>query len=148
MKRVLSILAVTALLALSQSGVVSAQNSDEAALRELVRELANAIVHKDLDKLNALQDDFKGNAQGVGFNKQMLRAALQSKEMEVAAWTIDNVIVKVRGNAAVVTGRSTLSNAKYKGADFSGEWEWTDRFVKQRDGKWRLVASQAKIIKK
>jgi hypothetical protein len=132
--------------------VVSAgyfQGNDEAALKELVRELANAVVHGDLNKLDRMQtDDFRGNAHGIGFDKKMLRAALQSREMVVAAWSVDNVGVKITGNTAVVSGRSTLTNAKYKGMDFSGNWEWSNRFVKQRDGSWRAVNSQAKLIKK
>jgi ketosteroid isomerase-like protein len=150
MKRFLTgLLTIVALLFLSLNGmVVSAQNNDEATLKELVREWANAVVHGDLNKLDKIQDDsFKGNAQGIGFNKKALRVALQSQQMVIAAWTIDDVKVKITGNTAVVSGRSTLTNAKYKGQDFSGEWEWTDRFVKQKDGTWRAVNSQSKRIK-
>lgn len=151
MKRFLTgMLAITMLFVLSlNGGGASAQNNDEAVLTELVREWANAVVHGDLNKLDQIQaSSFKGNAQGIGFDKRMLRAALQSKQMEIAAWSIDDVKVKITGNTAVVSGRSTLTNAKYKGQDFSGDWEWTDRFVKQKDGTWRAVSSQAKRVKK
>jgi len=65
----------------------------------------------------------------------------------VAAWTIDDLKVSIRGNSASVTGRSKLSNAIFMGKDYSGEYEWTDRFVKQRDGSWRAVSSQSKRLK-
>jgi len=58
------------------------------------------------------------------------------------------VKVEVRGNSAVVTGKSTLTNAVFMGDDYSGEYEWTDRFVKQRDGTWRAVSSQSRRVKK
>ncbi|MDT4897009.1 MAG: hypothetical protein QOH25_2086 [Acidobacteriota bacterium] len=152
MKRPLVVVLVTTVLLIFSQMIVSAgyfQNNDEAALKELVREWANAVVHGDLNKLDRIQtDNFNGNAHGMGFNKRMLRAALQSRELVVAAWSIDDVRVKITGNTAVVTGRSTLTNAKYKGMDFSGDWEWSDRFVKQKDGGWRAVNSQAKLIKK
>ncbi|MCA1817230.1 MAG: nuclear transport factor 2 family protein [Acidobacteria bacterium] len=152
MKRTLfAVVMSAALLALSQtaSSAVYYQNDEEAALKELAREWADAVVHRDFAKLDKIQaEDFKGNAQGMGFNKRMLREALQSGQLAVAAWTMDDIKVKITGNTAVVSGRSTLTNAKYKGSDFSGEWEWTDRFVKEKNGAWRAVNSQSKLVKK
>lgn len=123
--------------------------NDETALQELVREWANAVVHRDVTKLEKIHEmEFKGNAAGINFDSKMLKDALQSKLMEVAAWTIEDVKVRITGNTAEVSGRSSLTNAKYKNADFSGEWEWTSRFVKRRDGSWRAVASHGKLLKK
>lgn len=106
------------------------QAADEARLGQLVREWADAAVHGDLQKLDAIQaDDFKGSTEGKSFDKRMLREALKSGAMKIAAWTIEDVKVSVRGNSAVVTGRSRLTNATYMGQDFfSGDYEWTDHF--------------------
>jgi len=93
-----------------------------------------------------MDDNFRGNAEGISFNKKMLLEALKSGQMKVGAWTIDDAKVSVRGNSASVTGRSTLSNATYMGKDFGGNWVWTDRFVKQ-NGSWRSVSSQSKRSK-
>jgi ketosteroid isomerase-like protein len=123
--------------------------ADEERLNQLVREWADAAVHGDVQKLDAIQaDDFKGAAEGKGFDKRMLREALRSGTLKVAAWTIEDVKVSVKGNAAVVTGKSTLTNATFMGQDFSGEYEWTDRFVRQRDGAWRAVTSHSRRVKK
>ena len=125
------------------------QQGDEERLKELVREWADAVVHADLQKLDRIHaDNFSGRAEERGFNKQELRAALRSGLMKVAAWTIEDVKVEVRGSSAVVTGKSTLTNAVFMGDDYSGEYEWTDRFVKQKDGTWRAVSSQSKRVKK
>ncbi len=152
MKPALTIVLMAATLLSFSPGValVSAQNrTDEQALREMVREWANAVVHGDVARLEKINDaNFKGSAEGISFNNKMLSEALRSKTMEVASWTIDDVKVRMRGNAAEVSGRSTLANAKFMGQDYSGDWEWTDRFVKQRDGSWRAVSSQAKRVKK
>jgi ketosteroid isomerase-like protein len=78
----------------------------------------------------------------------MLREALKSGMLKVASWTIEDVKVSVRGNAAVVTGKSVLTNATYMGQDFSGEYEWTDHFVRQKGGGWRAVSSQSRRVKK
>jgi ketosteroid isomerase-like protein len=125
------------------------QQNDEEALKELVRQWADAAVHGDVQTLDRIQaDNFSGNADGRSFNKRTLRAALRSGAMKVASWTIEDVKVTVRGSSAVVTGKSTLTNAVFMGDDYSGEYEWTDRFVKQKDGTWRAVSSQSKRVKK
>lgn len=125
------------------------QQGDEERLKELVKEWADAAVHGDLQKLDRIQaDNFSGSTDGRSFNKRTLRQALASGVMKVASWTIEDVKVEVRGNSAVVTGKSTLTNAVFMGDDFSGEYEWTDRFVKQKDGSWRAVASQSKRVNK
>jgi len=94
-----------------------------------------------------MDDNFRGNAEGISFNKKMLLAALKAGQIKVSDWTIADVQVSIRGSAASVRGSSTLTNATYMGKDFSGAYEWTDRFVKQRDGSWRAVSSQSKRIK-
>ena len=122
---------------------------DEEKLDRLVRDWADAVVHGDLQRLDRLEaDDFKGTSDGKGFDKRTLREALRSGLMKIASWTMEDVKVSIKGNSAVVTGKSTLTNATYMGQDYSGEYEWTDRFVKQRDGSWRAVSSQSKRVKK
>ena len=122
--------------------------NDEETLKALVQQWADAAVHADIPRLEKIADDtLKGNAQGVSFTKKMLHNAIKTGQLKVAAWTIEDVKVTIRGNSATVTGRSTLSNATYLGQDFSGNWEWTDRFVKTPDGTWRAVSTQAKIRK-
>jgi ketosteroid isomerase-like protein len=123
-------------------------SNDEEALKKLVHEWAMCTVQgnaQDLEKIMA--ENFRGNAENISFDKKMLLEALRSGQMKVADWTIEDVKVSVRGNSASATGRSTLTNARYMGNDFSGKWVWTDRFVKQRDGSWRAVSSQSKRIK-
>ena len=121
---------------------------DEAALTQLVREWADAVVHGDIRKLEQIEgENFRGASEGKSFSKRLLHESLRSGAMKVAGWTIDDVKVSVRGNAATVTGRSKLTKATYMGKDFSGEYEWTDHFVKQKDGSWRAVSSQSRRVK-
>ena len=123
-------------------------NDEEAALKKLVHEWAMCTVQVNMQDLERIMaDTFRGNAEGISFNKHMLFEALKSGQMKVGEWTIADVEVSIRGNAASVTGRSKLSNATYMGKDFSGAWTWTDRFVKERGGSWRAVSSQAKRVK-
>ena len=151
MKRTL--LVVGFLIAAASLGLGQKNSSDEDALKQLVREWADAVVHfspSNPSKLERFTDDnFRGSAEGISFNRKMLTDALRSGQMKVASWNCsnDDMKVSVRGNAASVTGRCTLSNAVYMGKDFSGGWDFTDRFVKQKDGSWRAVSSQAKRIR-
>jgi ketosteroid isomerase-like protein len=125
------------------------QQNDEEALKQLVREWADAAVHGDVQTLDRIQaDNFSGSSEGRNFGKKMLREALRSGIMKVASWTVEDVKVEVKGNSAVVTGKSTLTNAVFMGDDYSGEYEWTDRFVKQPNGEWRAVTSHSKRVKK
>ena len=127
-----------------------ATGADEDALKRLIHEWADAAVHGDLAKLEKIAaENFSGTAEGISFKKKMLHDAIKSGQMKVARWDCDNAGMKVsiRGSSAVVTGRCTLSNATYMGKDFSGDWDFTDHFVKQKDGSWRAVNSQAKRIR-
>lgn len=123
-------------------------SSDEEVLRKLIDEWAMCTVQgniQDLEKIMA--DGFNGNAAGKSFRKGDLFEALKSGKLKVGEWTIEDVKLSINGNAASATGRSKLTNATYIGQDYSGNWVWTDRFVKQRDGTWRAVSSQSRRVK-
>ena len=151
MKRTLLVAAMV--IAAASLGLGQKNSNDEDALKQLVREWADAVVHfspSNPSKLERFTDDnFRGSAEGISFNRKMLTDALRSGQMKVASWNCsnDSMKVSVRGNAATLTGRCMLSNAVYMGKDFSGGWDFTDRFVKQRDGSWRAVSSLAKRIR-
>jgi len=146
------LVATVSTLALGQKGMgrpAVRQADDKEKLTQLVREWTDAVVHGDHQALDRIEaDSFKGASEGKNFDKRMIREALRSGIMKVAGWTVEDVKVSVKGNSAVVTGKSTLTNAVFMGEDFSGEYEWTDRFVRQRDGGWRAVSSQSKRVKK
>ncbi|MCA1635121.1 MAG: nuclear transport factor 2 family protein [Acidobacteria bacterium] len=146
------LIAAVSTLAMGQRGMGRhrvRQADDKEELGRLVREWADAVVRGDLQTLDRIEaDNFKGSFVGKKFDKRMLREALRSGVMKVAGWTIADVKVIVSGNSAVVTGRSNLTGPVYMGQDFSGEYEWTDRFVRQKDGSWRAVSSHSKRFKK
>ena len=137
-------------LALAQKITRTSQANDEEALKQLVIDWADAVSHyspKSASRLDRFSDEsFKGSAEGISFNKRMLAEALRSGQMKVGSWDCDRSQLKVtvRGNSAIVTGHCELSKASYMGRDFSGGWDFTDHFVKQKDGSWRAVSSQAK----
>ncbi|MBA3242830.1 MAG: DUF4440 domain-containing protein [Acidobacteria bacterium] len=127
MKRI--ILAV--LFAVAMSGPATGQRGvarqraqqptgDAEKLEQVVREWADAV----LPKLERIKDDsFKGTSEGMNFSKRMFLEALKSGAVKVAAWTIEDVKVSVRGNSAVVTGRTKLNNAVHMGKDYNANQE-------------------------
>jgi ketosteroid isomerase-like protein len=61
---------------------------------------------------------------------------------------IDPKVTVISADAAILAGRSTIKNGKYrdpntkKTIDISGEYRFLEVYAK-RDGKWQVIASQA-----
>lgn len=121
----------------------------EQELIKLEKEWADAVVKVNLTALGRiLADDFAGtDPDGMLWTKTKSLDVLKSGEDKVSAASLDDLKVRVYGDAAVVTGRSTVKEV-YQGRDVSGQYRFTDTFVK-RDGRWQCVATQStKIVKK
>jgi len=86
--------------------------------------------------------DFDGN---VGTKPQFLES-LKSAESVITSSITDDMKVRIYGDAAVVTGRTTTVNEQYKGKDISGQYRWTDMWVKDYLGHWRCVAEHVSRI--
>ena len=61
-----------------------------------------------------------------------------------ASREISDLNIRVYGDAAVVTGRSTQKGTEY-GKDYSGDYRFTRVYVKQ-NGRWVTVALQATLV--
>jgi ketosteroid isomerase-like protein len=86
--------------------------------------------------------DFDGN---VGTKPEFLEN-LKSGESVMTSSITDDMKVRIYGDAAVVTGRLTTVNEQYKGKDISGQYRWTDMWVKDNLGRWRCVADHVSRI--
>ena len=64
----------------------------------------------------------------------------------IESFTIDNLTVHVDGDTAVVFGLET-EKSTYKGADSSGQYRFTDVFVK-RNGVWKAIATHVTKVAK
>lgn len=122
-------------------------NSDaEQKVLEMMRRYVEAYGQNDvaaLDKI--LADDFVfTSSRGIVVTKAQELADIRSREMRTEAATVDEARVRVRGDAAVVTGRATLKGV-WHGQDFSGQYRVTATWVKE-EGRWRLLAEHASRI--
>ncbi|HEX8139286.1 MAG TPA: nuclear transport factor 2 family protein [Pyrinomonadaceae bacterium] len=140
-----------AVLALMLSSLALAQMKGkgggvEQSLMQTEQELADAILKGDVSPFErTLADTFSFTAPDGGMqNKTQFLADLKSGALKMESTKNDEMKVQVYGDAAVVTYRST-DKGKYKEFDISGQYRWTDVFVK-RGGRWQLVSTQGTRI--
>jgi uncharacterized protein (TIGR02246 family) len=116
----------------------TASGEDEQALYQIERDWAEASVKKDAATLDRiLANEFQANYASVVGNKMQLLATLKSSTFKVESNINSEMKAVVFGDRAIVNGLGTLRSSM-AGKDTSGQYRWTDVFVK-RDGRWQCV---------
>lgn len=125
----------TPVVASNQSGM-----NEEQALMKIEQELVDALIKGDVSANERyLADTYIFTApDGTVMNKEQGIADLKSGDLKFESSKLDDMKVQSYGNTAVVTYRTT-DKGNYKGNDLSGQYRWTDVFVKQ-SGRWQIVA--------
>ena len=126
---------------------VDAQAGTEQELRRLEREWDDAIVRKDVVALERILGEefvYIDSAGGVNPKAALIRGVKES-EAVIAPFETEEVVVRVYGETAVLTGRFT-QKVTYKGQTLSGQFRYTDVYVK-RDGRWQAVSAHSSRIK-
>jgi ketosteroid isomerase-like protein len=129
--------------------VASASAQVEQELTNLENEWGDAVVKVDLPFLDRiLAEEITGtDSEGTVWTKAQDLATLKSGDWKCTSAANDDIKVRLYGDTAVVTGRNT-NKSQYKGADKSGQYRWTDTFIR-RDGRWQCVATHgSKIVEK
>src|ERR1700751_5840044 len=125
----------------TQSARSSHQTSVEEVIRKLDNERIQAQIHADapaLDRIYAA--DFIGvGPSGRVRTKPQVILDFTSGDLKFQSITTDDVQVRVYGNTAVETGRSTMIGQD-KGQTVPRDTRFTRVWVKQK-GRWRLVAN-------
>ena len=92
-----------------------------------------------------LADDYVSTfPDGTVLDKQGEIESLKSGDIALTEMTPSEMNVRTYDGAAVITGRSTIK-ANVKGEKVSGEYRFTDVWIKQ-DNSWLAVASQVTRI--
>ncbi len=123
--------------------------SVEQELIKLENDWNDAMVKRDVAALSRiLADDWTIiDPEGSIVTKTQFLADFKSGAHVVSSAVADETKVRVHGEAAVVLGRWT-GKEQYKGKDISGQYRFTDTWIK-KDGRWQCMASAAvKITKK
>jgi hypothetical protein len=120
--------------------------SVEQELLKLEQQWTDALVKPDLAFLDRIQADNYTftDPEGSVWTKAQSLALLKSGEDVISSCVADEMKARVYGDAAVVTGRNTTKET-FKGKDISGQYRWTDTWVKH-SGRWQCVATHVSRI--
>jgi ketosteroid isomerase-like protein len=137
------------LLVLTACGVTFGdQASDERELTQLVKDLNAAIVKPDIAFLERVLDkDYvhyrpHGNVE----NRAQYLEDRKTGHVDFDSLVADDIKVRVYGDTAIVTYRSTAKGKDQDGA-IDEQRRWTRIFVRE-DGQWKLVHGQGTTIQK
>ena len=125
---------------------MDAINNLTEEVTRLNRRWMEAYVRRDTAFLEQyLADDYVSTfPDGTVLDKQGEIESLKSGDIALTEMTPSEMNVRTYDGAAVITGRSTIK-AKVKGEKVSGEYRFTDVWIKQ-DNRWLAVASQVTRI--
>ena len=122
--------------------------SDERELTKLVNDLNAAIVKPDIAFLERVlapdYDHFRPHGN-VETRAQYLEDR-KSGSVDFDSLVADEIKVRVYGDTAVVTYRSTVKGKDQHGA-MDEHRRWT-RVLIRRDGRWQFVHAQGTVIRK
>jgi uncharacterized protein (TIGR02246 family) len=144
-------LMIATVLALASSAAFAQKPADAAAvekeIRQLEEQLRTAAVKADTASFERLlADDYTStNMSGLTRSKAEIIADLKSGAQKTTSASLDNVKVRVYGDAAVLTADRTTKST-LRGQDNSGRQREIRVFVK-RNGRWQAVAMQTTAIR-
>ena len=141
---VLAVLVLTAgsiALGQEQSARRDSRRSVGQSIRQVDRERVQAQIGADAAALNRIYaDDFIGiGPSGTVRTKAQVIADFTSGDLKFQSITTDDVRVRVYGNTAVETGRSTMIGQD-RGKAVPRDNRFTRVWIKQF-GRWRLVSN-------
>jgi ketosteroid isomerase-like protein len=152
MKRIVQIL----LLAVAATPLVFSQASakeqkagpDEQTITQMENDWATALTKRDMATIDRMEatDYMFISPDGSLSNKTESDAMIKSGDVVIASFKIDDLKVRINGDTAVVHGLET-EKSSYKGTDTSGQYRFTDVFVK-RNGTWRALATHVSKVEK
>ena len=120
--------------------------STEDEIKRVESEWGDAFERRDMETLDRLMaDDYiLTDPLGSVRTKAESLAAIERNEVHFESTRSDNVKVRINGDTAVVTGRSTF-RGRYKGWSMAGQYQYTDVLVKRR-GSWQAVGSHITAV--
>jgi uncharacterized protein (TIGR02246 family) len=114
----------------------------ETTIRQLEKDWDAALVRGDqttIDRIMA-EDCLLVSSTGELMTKGQADADRRT-HTKISASTITQINVRVFGDTAIVIG-TNLETSTYDGHSTSGQYRWTDVFMK-RSGRWRVVSAQS-----
>ena len=117
----------------------AARSSEEEQLKKIEQDWADAYVKRDTAFVQRITaDDFAFVGPDGNVVKKDEYVKSMTGDTVFTEFKLENLNVRTYGNAAVVIGTCTIK-AKAKDEDESGQYSFTDVFVKQ-NGEWKAVS--------
>ena len=139
---VAAVFGVATLTAASARAQGAATASVEEQIKKMEKDRAAAVVKADVATLEGLtSDDYVLiNANGQVSNKAETMSNIKTGKIKLTANEVSDMKVRVYGDSAVVTGKSTAKGS-INGVELKGPVMFTRVYVK-KNGKWQAVAFQ------
>ena len=120
----------------------------EQEIRRLEEQRSEAVLHNDTTTLDRLYSaDMTTIDRDGGFHTNATKAAVRLNAdgtRKVTTWMADEMLIRVYGDAAVVTQRAQMTDV-LRGQSRSFSTRLTHVWI-NRDGQWQLVARHASSI--
>lgn len=118
----------------------------QSALTKIENDWAQALMKADVAAMEPHigSDWILVGPDGARMNWPEMKASLTSGDLKFTSTVLSDLEVRVMGDTAIVSGRSS-DKGMFKGQDISGDYRFTDVFVK-RDGKWVAVSTHVTRI--
>lgn len=143
-------LCAPALFAAPQPGTMSkgVRHESRREIDQLEEVWRNAILKVDIPAMSALlADDYMAiTPNGTLQTKDEALANLRSGATRITAFEVSDRRVRFYGTTALVTSRAEVSGANAKG-DFSGTFRYTRVYVRNAQGKWKVVSFEASRVR-
>lgn len=125
----------------------AAEQGVEQQIRDLEGQINAAVVSGDLHVFERLlADDFTHTNQlGIFRTRSQWLANHKPGQSPYVAYEVDDMKIRVYGDTAVVTARTTPKGRDSKGNPITGQYRYLRVWAK-RDGQWRAVAFQGTRI--
>ena len=153
MKRIILVaMLISVTLTFASAQTESKKTSDlskiEQQILQLEKEGREAAVKNDVEANNRLLADnwMNTNANGTVTTKAKLMELIKSGLFKISSIEDDDVMVRIYGDSAVVTGRATSKRIGQDGAVVTGQVRFTRVYAKI-DGRWQVIAAQSTPIK-
>ena len=127
---------------------IAANKASLQTVRQMENDWAAALVKPDLaviDRIEAPEYTFIG-ADGATSDKDQGQDDLKSGVLKFESFRLDELEIQVYGDSALALGLD-VEKSSYKGADTSGQYRFSDMFVR-RNGVWQCVATHVSKVAK
>ena len=140
---------IAPVLAKSSEAAVASDANDIAVIKQIEKDMGDAMVAVDIDKLRQIFADDWVTTVPVGkmaiVTKESILRDFKSGNDKLEAFELGPIDVQVFGNIAIAHGASTEKRTR-NGQDASGKFVWMD-ILEKRAGKWVVVKGAGGRVK-